>query len=256
MIGFLVIIICAVAVLVLVLLFVRDTFPNAAAKGAVGETLVSTVLNKLPEDYLVINNVIVPNQQTTSQIDHVVVSPYGIFVIETKNYTGRIYGTENSKYWKETFRTTGAKSFRNPIKQNWGHIYALSEYLNIDKRVFKPVVVFSNRAAFYITSYLPVVHMSELKGLILSYTQQIIPQSEVTSIFSRISQANLVGSEKGKMHTQTVRENLARQNDLINQGICPRCGGTLVLRNGRFGQFFGCSNYPQCRFTFNPDRRY
>lgn len=30
---------------------------------------------------------------------------------------------------------------------------------------------------------------------------------------------------------------------------CPECGGDLVYRNGRFGRFISCSNFPKCKYT-------
>lgn len=114
----------------------RERSRDPLYQGEEGENQVAYILSKLPKDYYVINNVIIPSKNGTSQIDHVVVSPFGIFVIETKNYKGWIFGYENNKKWKETFKTTEGSYFWNPIKQNWGHVYALSEYLNLDKKSF------------------------------------------------------------------------------------------------------------------------
>ena len=48
-------------------------------------------------------------------------------------------------------------------------------------------------------------------------------------------------------HVQNIRQT---QIELRN-GICPRCGGQMVERNGKYGRFYGCSNYPKCRFVLN-----
>jgi DNA topoisomerase I len=37
------------------------------------------------------------------------------------------------------------------------------------------------------------------------------------------------------------------------EGKCPRCGGNLVEREGKFGKFLGCRNYPKCKFTKSKD---
>ena len=87
-------------------------------KGASGEAMVSWVLSHLPkEQYTVIHNVMLQTERGTSQVDHVVVSVYGIFVIEVKNYTGWISGTENSSQWTQTIYKTKNR-FMNPIHQN------------------------------------------------------------------------------------------------------------------------------------------
>jgi hypothetical protein len=64
----------------------------------------------------------------TTQIDHIVVSNYGIFVIETKNYKGWIMGNEYDEYWRQVIYKRKEKLY-NPIKQNYGHILALKGVL-------------------------------------------------------------------------------------------------------------------------------
>ena len=91
--------------------------------------------------------------------------------------------------------------------------------------------------------------MSQLKQLILSYTQKIIPEKDVSLIFDKISKMDLNGIEIEKRHIQSIEERYEEQEVTIQGGKCPRCGGQLKLRNGKYGQFYGCSNYPQCRFT-------
>lgn len=71
-------------------------------KGIIGESTVATVLSTLPrEEYHVLNNIMLKTERGTTQIDHVVISIYGIFVIETKNYKGWILGTDNAEQWIE-----------------------------------------------------------------------------------------------------------------------------------------------------------
>ena len=219
--------------------------------GKAGENKVARILDSLPREYQVFNNVIIPHQKGTSQIDHIVISPYGIFVIETKNYEGWIYGAERSNEWKQTFRTTKPHYFYNPIKQNWGHIYTLSYFLKLDKNVFRPIIVFSNKSTLKIQVETPVVHMSQLKREILSYTQRIILESEVDIIVDRLMNTNLVGRENEKKHIQSVKNYVVQKQQALSSGNCPRCGAALVLRNGKYGNFYGCSNYPKCKFTQN-----
>ena len=98
-------------------------------KGWFGETAVAVILSRLnPEEYQTINDVIVKTKRGTSQIDHVVISLYGIFVIETKNYKGWITGTDYSEQWTKNMYGKKYK-FRNPIIQNYGHVKALEEVL-------------------------------------------------------------------------------------------------------------------------------
>lgn len=54
--------------------------------------------------------------------------------------------------------------------------------------------------------------------------------------------------ERGQKNEEKREE---EKYDLINQGICPQCGYQLDIKHGKYGEFFGCSNYPHCRFTFS-----
>ena len=252
-------IVIIIAIIVIVIIALKNNKNIRPEKvGIIGEREVSNILGSLPKEYHVINNAIIPDQTTdsnkkyTTQIDHLVVSPYGIFVIETKNYSGWIFGNENSKRWKETFKTTKGNYFYNPIKQNWGHTYALAEHLNINNiRVFRPIVVFSDNCELNVESTTPVVYMSKLKETILNYKQEIIPQKDVDLIYNKIIKINLISDEVEKKHVQSIGERYTEKDMIIKQGKCPRCGGDLKLRKGKYGEFYGCSNYPDCKFTYN-----
>ena len=192
---------------------------NTAASniGKDGENEVTFVLRSLPQEYLVINNVIIPDQVTdpnkkhTTQIDHIVISPFGFFVIETKNYRGWILGSEKSKEWKEVFRTTPEHYFYNPIKQNWGHVYALAEHLRLNTRVFIPIVVFSDECELNVETTTPVVYVSQLEEHILSYTKEIIPRRDVLKIYDRLNKILLVGEEIENKHIQSIGERLSEK---------------------------------------------
>ncbi len=235
--------------LAIVFILLRRTTRAPLFRGSIGENRVSRILSTLPENYHLIDNVIIPSQTGTTQIDHVVVSPYGIFVIETKNYTGWVFGSENSYHWKETFRTTGRTFFRNPVKQNWAHVYALAELLELDKNVFIPVVVFSDSSSLGVQSSVPVIYMSQLKDFVLCHQQEILSIEEVERIAERVYRANLTGDGNEALHIQGVKDNIERKEEAMRYGICPLCGGRIVLRNGRYGQFYGCSDYPSCKIT-------
>ena len=230
---------------------------NPSVRGRIGESKVSSVLRSLPPEYLVINDVTIPDQDAalhdnhTTQIDHIVVSPYGIFVIETKNYTGWIFGAEEAKKWKETFKTKRGLFFYNPIKQNWGHTYALAEHLQLRIGVFKPIVVFSDDCQLHIDAKTPVVYISQLKDCIMSYAQELIPRQDIALIYNRICNLNLDGKTVENQHIRSIGDRFIEREATIQQGKCPRCGGALKLRNGKYGAFYGCSNYPKCRFTYN-----
>lgn len=139
-------VVCVAAALVWLLVAVVSSFGR---DGSGGEGRVARRLAKLPqEDYQTVNDIMLPTVDgETTQVDHVVVSRYGIFVIETKDYNGWIFGGENQRIWTQSFKGgcwSGPQKFhfQNPIRQNWRHIYAMADCLELPCRYFFNVVVF------------------------------------------------------------------------------------------------------------------
>lgn len=238
------------AVAIAALLFIlKRLFPS---KGAIGEKRVARILEKLPEDkYSVINNLLLNNNGYTSQVDHVVVSVYGIFVIETKTYQGIINGGERSEHWTQNIY--GHKyEFRNPILQNYGHIknlkQALGEYKNVP---FISIVAFSGQADLRVSSNIPVIYWSQILEVIRGYVNPVIKESDVRRITRLLMASNIDSKETRKEHVKNIKANVKKRKETIASGKCPRCGGNLVLRKGKYGTFYGCSNYPQCTFIQN-----
>lgn len=222
---------------------------EAKVKGYLGEAEISSILSRLSDkEYRVINNVMLKTERGTTQIDHVVISQYGIFVIETKNYKGWIMGGEHSDQWTQNIY--GKKhSFRNPLKQNYGHIKALQTLLNLPSNIFISIVAFSPRASIKVSTNQNVIYFSQLKKKICSYKNIILDENELVYLTETIRNANIDSKENRRSHIQGVRYNAEVQNEQISNGICPKCGGILLERTGKYGPFIGCSNYPRCRFT-------
>ena len=136
----------AVAVFVL-LVWLR--LSRAKRAGKYGEANIKLRLSGLPEaEYTVFDDIMIPNASGTgtTQIDHVVVSPYGIFVIETKNYQGWIYGSEHAEKWTQNIYGNKHELF-NPLLQNDTHIRALRKLLSGHKFLpFISIVTFPAKA--------------------------------------------------------------------------------------------------------------
>lgn len=211
---------------------------------------VAKILSKLPEEeYRVINNLLIKQGNKTTQIDHVVVSEYRIFVIETKHYRGWIYGDANREYWTQNIY--GNKyDLWNPIHQNQGHIRALRRVLtDIPPGVFISIVTFSRQASLDIRNSENVIYWDELKKLICSYQRKLISTEQAQNAYETLLTANIDSKDNQKQHVRHVREQISKREETIAKGRCPRCGGELVLRKGTYGPFYGCSNYPRCKFT-------
>lgn len=118
-------------------------------KGARGERRVNSILDrKLPaREYKVFLDVTLPSSHGSTQIDHIVVSRYGVFVIETKNYTGWIFGDTKSKQWTQIIYKEKNR-FMNPLRQNYKHTKAIESFLSLRPNYVHSVVVFVGNAKF------------------------------------------------------------------------------------------------------------
>jgi hypothetical protein len=220
------------------------------AKGARGERRVSSRLDSLPSQYKVINDLVLKTNKGYTQIDHVVISNYGVFVIETKNYKGWIFGSETKLNWKQTLYKHSYE-FYNPILQNRSHIMALRAQLPDLYRVpFVPIVVFTGNCSLKV--YAPnvaVIKIGDLKSTIKSYSDNNIGEAMIELIYKRLLDLDKSQEYSKGEHIQQIRQRKQETQDAIYSGHCLLCGGYLVERKGKFGKFYGCSNYPKCRFT-------
>ncbi|MFA6308865.1 MAG: NERD domain-containing protein [Clostridia bacterium] len=219
--------------------------------GYFGEKTISTLVSFLPKDkYLILNNIMLKTNTGTTQIDHIVVSVYGIFVIETKNYKGWILGNEMDEYWTQNIYGKKNK-FKNPIRQNFGHIKALEELLSAyDGIPTIPIVAFSGKSDLKVKlNKYKVVYFSGVVKVIKQYDSEVLNFKKAKEISDFILHSNIDGKETRKDHVTAIKKKVNDTATKTDNNICPKCGGTLVERNGRYGTFTGCSNYPKCRFT-------
>ena len=233
---------------IFVIFIVIAAFLNTyQGRGWLGELKVKMVIGKTkPDEQYIINNLKLRiDGNKTSQIDHVVINKNGIFVIETKNYSGRIYGSESHMMWTQVFnrryRTVKYKLY-NPIKQNMTHLYHISSLLPKNFPLYSAVVfVQGNTQNIHAKG---VYTLGQLKHLLhTTFGSQLSPQQmrEAYEILFDANDSSISRTE----HMQNIR---TAQNN-IAQNTCPRCGRKLVLRHGKNGSFFGCAGYPSCKFT-------
>lgn len=218
------------------------------SQGSYGELRVSHILSQLPEEYHVFNDVYLETKGRSSQIDHVVISQYGVFVIETKNYSGAVYGGENAEKWTQYLN--GEKyDFRNPIKQNLSHVWAIKDTLHISPSSIIPIVVFLNGADLHCNTNSAVLYTGQLLSHILSHKSIAFTDDGVERLLQRLSENIVTDPERKQKHIRSVRQNITECELQVANMICPRCKGKLVERQGKYGRFLGCSNYPRCKFT-------
>ena len=240
-------------------------YNTAKQKGKRGEMRVFSILSQLPDEYTILNDLVFRTEKGTTQIDHVVVSKYGVFAIETKNYRGEIYGDDNRKEWTQIIITemTYAKKwwktytyvtknhFYNPVKQSLAHSIAIKNLLS-QWPVLKivPIVVFTGNAVLKdVDSSYDVTYDFNLVETIQAYRTIYLSDSDVKKVVDILLQKNVSEFVDNKTHVNNIYAYRAEIDHKIASGICPKCGGTLVKRTGRYGSFYGCSNYPKCKFT-------
>lgn len=221
-------------------------------KGAIGEYKVSSKLKRLnKKEYIVLNDLLLKIGNSTTQIDHIVICKSGIFVIETKNYKGWIFGHEKSEYWTQTIYKY-KKKLRNPIKQNWVHVYALKNILSEYNYVrYFPIVVFAGSGKLKkITSELPVIYTNKLIRTIKNQNEQEnLSDNQIKLIADKLQQLNIIDRKENRNHTKQVKQQISRREKKEKLKICPKCGKDLVKKKGKYGRFYGCQNFPKCRYT-------
>ena len=245
--------------IVVVVLF----FKSAAGKGIVGEGMLNSFLgislNK--EEYRLLKDVTLSTEDGTTQIDHIIVSRYGIFVIETKNYKGWIFGSEHQKRWTQSIY--GKKhTFQNPLHQNYKHTKTLQKLLDLDDDKVFSVVVFVGESTFKTDMPDNVVRPRGLLKFIKTHKRIVFTPEEMEKIIDSIEHTRF--SKTFKTRREHV-DNLKRRKNKESKGsaqyksenlICPRCGNNLVIRTAKRGQnvgnqFYGCKSYSRCKYTRN-----
>lgn len=203
--------------------------------GKVGEKFVSRKLNKfssskyqMPDNavigektisrklyspdsvqYKSLNNLVLPSKGNTNvtQIDHVIVSNYGIFVVETKAYKGWIFGNVSQEYWMQVI-FKHKERFYSPLRQNFAHIKAIEGLLG-PSRLKTPIislVAFPCADKLKISGTDSVGYARDIVRKIKSYKSIIYSDTERDEIFNLLFGANIVDKEVNRQHYREIRE--------------------------------------------------
>jgi restriction system protein len=217
-------------------------------KGWFGEqkTTFNMWLSLDSKTYRRFHSIILPSNNGTAQIDHLLVSPYGLFIVETKNKKGWIFGSESQAEWTQTIFKE-KYTFQNPLRQTYRQKKVLSAFLNLDESLIHPVVYFVGDCTFKTPLPINVIN-SGLARYIKSFQTHILSPQDIDHIVKtleiHISNSTLTKRD----HLQSLKQRHSSTT------TCPKCGSILVERTANKGanvnsKFLGCSNYPTCRFT-------
>lgn len=224
-------------------------------KGILGEFIIN-LSAKLCLDkgqYHLIKNVTLPTEDGSTQIDHIIVSKFGVFVVETKNMKGWIFGSPNQKTWTQKIYKHTSK-FQNPLHQNYKHTKTLESLLGLTDQQIHSVIVFIGDSTFKTDMPENVTYGGGYLRYIKSKTQTVLTESEVIEITSKIESGRLTPSFKtNREHVVHVR-NIVAEKENLNSKACPKCGSSMVAREVKKGQnigkkFLGCAGFPKCRYV-------
>lgn len=231
-------------------------------KGSCGEWL-ATKYASCVSDAIVFHDVLIDGATGyTSQIDLLLIGDKGIYVVEVKMYPNAVvYGDGNKTTWY--YYNHGKKyDIYSPIKQNQRHVVYLKKLLHEFGEIpcFSVIVIICND--FKVSN----VNKGDVKDTVVCNSFPAMKRAlEIISndkpriwdattkmhIFDYIQARQYSGSAKRQEHKQQVIEYKKQIKVMENQHICPYCKAPLVLRKGRYGEFYGCPNYPNCHYTQN-----
>lgn len=232
------------------LLIVVGLFKSPKAKGYIGELLVRAFAHFMLDRavYLRAHNVTLPTPDGSTQLDHVFVSRYGIFVLETKNMQGWIFGDEHQVQWTQKIYKRSFR-FQNPLRQNFKHTKALESTLQVPAQNIHSVVTFVGDSRFKTTMPANVTHGIGFVAYIKSFREAVFTEEQVGDLLQRLQSGRLAPTLA--THRAHV-ENLQKRANPEAERCCPKCGSLLVIRTVKSGakagqQFWGCSSFPKCR---------
>lgn len=227
------------------------------ATGSLGEHLVKAFAS-LVSDGLVLHDVLIDgNQEHKSQIDLVVVGKKGVYVVEVKTFSeAKIYGDYSRSKWY--YYSYGRKyDIYSPIRQNQKHI----EYMKAFLKDFGEISFFSIIVMicedFKLSGMLPdkTIVCNSIPAMkrgfikITESNENIMDDKKKQEIYEFIKNNQYKGKTVRNEHKKDVIEYKKSLDKIKDEKKCPYCKEYLLLRNGKYGSFWGCPNYPKCKYT-------
>lgn len=263
-----------------------DKWLHSDDKGHFGEYLIEYALNSAPGYAQKLCNVYLPYKGRTSEIDVVMLHETGIYVFESKNYSGWIFGDEKGQYWTQCLNPKTKTRFYNPILQNKTHIRALQQYLKLDStKNMISYIVFSQRCEFKKVcekseNAIVVQRPAMLKSLRRQIKNRpaVFTKEQIDEMYDTLLPLTDVTEEEKEQHVENIKKRSETktaapetkptpklepdppkaqpETQVQSLVLCPRCNSPMILRTASKGanqgkQFYGCSNFPKCRAIVN-----
>ena len=153
-----------------------------------GEDVIASTLKSLPNDYMIFNNVALNYNGELTEIDSIILSCHGIFVVDVKNYKGVLFGLESDDVWSRTKTSKADKSYdgaiKNPVKQvdRKAQIVSNVLYKKGIRTDVEGYVVLPMADKVIVDSDKVFLNIIQLKQMILSKNQAILSQDKVETI--------------------------------------------------------------------------
>lgn len=181
-------------------------------KGTYGEYLTYKELEYIKGPHRILTNVYLPTRNgNTTEIDLIYIHESGIYVLESKNYGGWIFGNERDRTWTQVFKSQRKEKFYNPITQNRGHINNLMRVLNISPNYVKSIIVFSERCTLKnITVYSSDVRVVKRNDLVRTLNGLIrqssvrLSENQIIEIYNNLHRFTNVSDSVKNQHINYV----------------------------------------------------
>lgn len=224
----------------------KDYANETSDVGKTGEYYTFQKLKNIFPENRIFRNVYLKNYYGNyREIDLLAVSPQGIFVFESKNYSGWIFGNEDNERWTQTFQSGKKYTFINPIKQNQGHINTLINNLKEKQNIkYYSIIVFSERCTLknieYKSKRTLVLNRYNLNILLLEILKKESPcltEQEIDELCEFFLKYQRPDKEVVIDHAKEIYK-------------CPVCNGDITNAKTTSGEpILICKNYPQCKYS-------
>lgn len=146
----------------------------------------------------------------------------------------------------------------NPIFQNYAHIRAIESILedSYPEMTYHSIIAFSGEAN------IDSIEETKAKVCKIRYVSEAIKDLSTEEVIGKEDIGRIIEIlEKNKshqtdfVHTREIKKIKKENEEKIKANICPKCGGKLVEREGKYGKFIGCFNFPKCRFVVSQNKK-
>ena len=176
--------------------------------------------------------------------DYIIVSRYGVFPIDIVDHVGTVYGSEKDKEWKIYTKNNGIYKFSSPIETIYKKINKLNSiFSDVEQDAYNPIVIFPNKAKLMVENVsIPVINKDYLVTAIKRFRDVAINDLKFNYLIQifplfKTNKSNFV-----------IPRLFKKEKEEPKIEKCPLCNSPLIYKEGEFGDYYICSNFPACRY--------